>query len=98
MEGPDFLSKPNEAWPKRPEELTATVPDDDPEVKKSSLVYATNVSISSNNQFMERFIERFSSWSRLKRVLTWILCYKRNRAIAKARAVRISPINRNPTN
>jgi hypothetical protein len=78
IEGPDFLSKPNEAWSKRPEELTATVPDDDPEVKKSSLVYATNVSSSPNNQFVEQFIERFSSWSRLKRVFAWILRYKRN--------------------
>ena len=78
IEGPDFLAQPSEAWPKKPEELATNVPDSDPEVKRSSLAYATNVSNCSNEQFIAHFFERFSSWSRLKRVFAWILRYKNN--------------------
>ncbi len=82
IEGPGFLTQSNKAWPKRPEQLTTNVPDNDPEVKTNSSVYATNVSNSPNKQFIEQFIEqfveRFSSWSHLKRVFAWILRYKNN--------------------
>ncbi len=67
-----FLTQSNEAWPKRPEQLTTN----DPEVKTNSSVYATNVSNSSNKQFIEQFVERFSSWSRLKRAIRTIcVCF-----------------------
>ena len=42
IEGPDFLTKAPDEWPKRPEELILITEDNDPEVKKSSLVYATD--------------------------------------------------------
>ena len=42
IEGPGFLTKAPDEWPKRPEELILTTEDNDPEVKKSSLVYATD--------------------------------------------------------
>ena len=78
VNGPEFLAKPQDTWLKRPEELTVSAAGNDPEVKKSSMVYATNMLTSPNEQFVKDSIERFSSWSRLKRVFAWILRYKRN--------------------
>ena len=101
IEGPNFLTQTNEAWPKRPEQLTTNVLDDDPEVKKNSLVYATNVPNSSNKQFVDQFIERFSSWSRLKRVICMDTALQEQSTfalpISKAKSVRLSLINRYST-
>ena len=65
-------------WPKRPEELILTTEDNDPEVKKSSLVYATDAPNAHGKHLVVEIIERFSSWCRVKRVFAWILQYRRN--------------------
>ena len=75
IEGPEFLAKPSEAWPQRPTELCSTVHESDPEIKKGSTVCATNISRTTQELAI---IERFSCWRRLKRVIAWLLRYKRN--------------------
>ena len=52
--------------------------DNDPEVKKSSLVYATDAPNTHGKHLVVENIERFSSWCRVKRVFAWILRYRRN--------------------
>ena len=55
-----------------------TTEDDDPEVKKGSLVYATDVSNANDKPLAVEVVERFSSWCRAKRVFSWILRYRKN--------------------
>ena len=78
IKGPDFLTKPSDDWPKRPEELSVTTQDNDPEVKKGALVYVTDASNNCDKHIVVEVFERFSSWCRGKRVFTWMLRYKRN--------------------
>ncbi|XP_028418032.1 uncharacterized protein LOC114542779 [Dendronephthya gigantea] len=80
IKGSDFLTKPPGEWPKRPEDLgsTTAVLDDDPEVKHGSFVCAASIAHVSKKQFTDQLIERFSSWSRLRRVFALILRYVRN--------------------
>ena len=73
IHGPEFLIQPSEEWPQRPADMSNTVPDDDPEVKKDSTVHMTKVSAPD---LMQEIIERFSSWDRLKRTVAWVLRYK----------------------
>ena len=60
--GPDFLWKPEECWPIQSE--IDTVGENDPEVK-------TINTLTIVNKFDN--LKRFSSWSRLLRVVAWIL-------------------------
>lgn len=73
IHGPEFLTQSTETWPQRPADMNATIPDDDPEVKKDSEVYTSEA--STGNPVLE-IIERFSSWTHLKKIVAWILRYK----------------------
>ena len=55
-----------------------TTHDNDPEVKKTSLVYVTDASNNGDKHLAVGVLERFLSWCRGKRVFAWILCYERN--------------------
>ena len=72
--GPDFLSQPEEFWPKSPVN-TGQVSDQDPEIKNSS---ASAASESNGKKDLYVIFEKFSGWTRLKRVISWLLRYKRN--------------------
>ena len=72
-EGPEFLWRDEATW----ESFTCNIKepdDDDPEVKRIQ-VHATKVKVSEN--FLERLVMKLSSWNRLRRVLAWILLFKR---------------------
>ena len=69
LNGPKFLWHSEEKWPVPPEVLQE-LPQDDTEVKKANVNAV--VSIDSLNEL----ITRFSSWSKLKRAVAWILRYK----------------------
>lgn len=73
IHGPEFLIQPSEEWPQRPADMSNTVPDDDPEVKKDSAVRMTKVSAPD---LIQEIIKRFSSWDHLKRTVAWLLRYK----------------------
>lgn len=72
IQGPDFITQSSETWPQRPADMAANVRDDDPEVK-DSIVYASEL---SGQDPIAKIIERFSSWSHLKRAVAWLLRYK----------------------
>ena len=79
VEGPDFLTKAPDERPKRPKELILTTEDNDPEVKKKSLlVYATDAPNAHGKHLAVEIVESFSTWCRVKRVFAWILRYKRS--------------------
>ena len=77
IEGPDFLSKSPDEWPKRPEEIVLTTEDNDPEVKKSSFVCAADASTDGRHLAVE-IVKGFPSLCRVKRVFAWILRDKGN--------------------
>ena len=74
IQGPDFLKQPEEEWPQRPTEKGKISPDD-PEVKKTAEAFASETS-EQTEDYISKTFERFSSWTRLKRVVAWILRYK----------------------
>ncbi|XP_068741884.1 uncharacterized protein [Montipora capricornis] len=63
--GPKFLWEPEHTWPNVPVE---DLQDDDVEVRKSSTVMLTSYA----PQF-DLSLQRYSSWSRLLRVMSWVL-------------------------
>ena len=75
IHGPEFLTQSTETWPQRPVDMNANIPDNDPEVKKDSVVYTSEASIGDP---VLEIIERFSSWTHLKKIVAWILRYKSN--------------------
>ncbi|XP_073237712.1 uncharacterized protein [Porites lutea] len=74
IQGPDFLKQPEEEWPQRPTDMGKISPDD-PEVKKTAVAFASETS-EQTEDYISKTFERFSSWTRLKRVVAWILRYK----------------------
>ena len=72
--GPAFLQQPQDTWPQRPASI-GVVPPDDPEVKKESVAYANE---TTEDDAVNQMFEKFSSWTRLRRVIAWILRYKDN--------------------
>ncbi|XP_078357279.1 uncharacterized protein LOC144642164 [Oculina patagonica] len=75
IHGPEFLTQTEETWPQRPGDMNTTIAEDDPEVKKESVTYASEASAQDP---ISEIIERFSSWTQLKRIVAWILRYKSN--------------------
>ena len=75
IQGPEFITRPSEEWPQRPADISSTIPEDDPEVKKDSTVYITEVSAPD---LIKEIIKRFSSWDHLKKTVAWILRYRSN--------------------
>ena len=76
INGPSFLTQPDEKWPKQPEDL-CSLPEDQSELKKTIAYTATTTINPTNFELNDVFI-RFSSWIRLKRTIAWILRYKTN--------------------
>ncbi|KAK3735155.1 hypothetical protein QZH41_020254, partial [Actinostola sp. cb2023] len=74
-DGPDFLKQSEETWPQRPPDM-GQIPNDDPEVKKTIEVFA--IEVSNDSDYISKVLEKFSSWTRLKKIIAWVLCYKNN--------------------
>ena len=74
LEGPEFLWKTKDCWPKLESDDVSTVKEDDPEVKngKSLAITTKPLVIQSLNDIFARI----SSWYRLKRFVAWMLRYK----------------------
>ncbi|XP_069129352.1 uncharacterized protein [Argopecten irradians] len=69
FKGPEFLWKPESEWPVI--DMTADTEVDDPEVKKTTCVVAS-VHREVNNG-MDKLLNHYSGWSKLKRAVGWIL-------------------------
>ena len=76
INGPSFLTQPDEKWPKQPADL-CSLPEDQSELKKT-IVYTATTTINPTNFELNDVFTRFSSWIRLKRTIAWILRYKTN--------------------
>ncbi|XP_041357495.1 uncharacterized protein LOC121374456 [Gigantopelta aegis] len=67
FEGPTFLWKPQKDWPQEID-IPCTIPNDDPEVKKS-----VNCVLTNGTNIIDKVINYYSSWSKLKRAVGWII-------------------------
>ena len=73
--GIEFLIQPTNEWPQPPAVMVADIPDDDLEVKAETTKYSTR---TSTRDPVAAIMEKFFSWSHLKKVEAWILRYKTN--------------------
>ena len=64
-----------ETWPQGHADL-GRIPDDDLEVKKNVAVFANQQNHQSDH--IDRALEKFSLWTRLKKVIAWTLRYIKN--------------------
>ena len=75
IHGPEFLTQPTDEWPQRPADMITDIPNNDPEVKTETAACLTK---TCTRDPVAKIMEKFSSWSRLKKVVAWILRYKTN--------------------
>ena len=71
LNGPQFLTKKDEFWPRDHTLHEPELSDDDPEIKRAQ----SNSQSSSRHQsedVLSSLIERHSSWERLKRAVAWL--------------------------
>ena len=73
IRGPDFLWEQESRWPAQPTTVQE-VPDDDPEIKRETRTFSAVSDAEASS--MNKLLEKFSSWSRLKKIVAWILCYR----------------------
>ncbi|XP_013856439.1 uncharacterized protein LOC106512348, partial [Austrofundulus limnaeus] len=71
INGPDFLRRPEQEWPKPFE--SQPVCSEDPEVKRDALV---NIIDTHSNDSTTRLVHYFSSWTKLKTSVAWLLKLK----------------------
>ena len=69
LNGPDFLWKTEECWPKRI--VVADLSNEHPNVKPEGRVL-----MASHQNALYPFIDHYSSWDRLKRGVAWLLRFK----------------------
>ena len=70
-----FLKQLKETWLQRPGDV-GEISDSDPEVKKTIEVFANEVNDQSD--LIDKAIEKISLWTRLKKVMVWVLRCKQN--------------------
>lgn len=70
ISGPDFLTQSSDNWPENPDRLT-DLSAADPKIKKSATINA--LAAGEMVDVMQKLIEYYSSWMRLKKAVAWIL-------------------------
>jgi transcription termination factor NusB len=72
IDGPEFLKKPQSEWPEQKD--MGVIPDNDAEFKM--IVNTMIVNANELNPLINSLISRYSSWSKLKTTIEWILVFK----------------------
>ena len=87
---PNFLSKPEDQWPKSPSQTHENLMDCDPEVKKNVKIAVTKLLDSENTSTdsVKMLIQHYSSWHSLKKAVAWILKVRKE-LLNRARVKRI---------
>ncbi|KAL2092789.1 hypothetical protein ACEWY4_012587 [Coilia grayii] len=73
LHGPEFLRKSEREWPQDSLQ-SLSLPEDDPEVKRSAAIYSAVMKTYDNPTC--QLLEYFSSWNKLKRAVVWYLKLK----------------------
>lgn len=72
IHGPEFLSKPEEEWPK-PDVEFCVISSDDPEVKRDPVVSCITKDTENHTNYL---INYFSTWMKLKTTVAWFMRLK----------------------
>ena len=89
FKGPDFLWRPKSDWPYN--ETSKVIYDDDPEIKK---IVTASIAKSCGNKdprpFLDRLMNRYSDWVKLKRVVAWfqLTCLNLKKWVKKRKEIR----------
>ena len=96
LQVPGFLWKPENEWPHQP--LTVSqVPDDDPEVKGTTVASSNAVVIDQSSDATNKLINHFSDWHQLRRAVAVFLQVKRTLQIRCKTRVNVKDgVSRNP--
>ena len=72
FQGPSFLSQEEKHWPNQDESVELAA--DDPELKKETKSFA--VAVVQQEDIIVYLEERICNWSKFKRIIALLLCYK----------------------
>ncbi|KAL7825761.1 hypothetical protein SRHO_G00334990 [Serrasalmus rhombeus] len=72
IQGPDFLTKPEDEWPQNPDH-SENLTTEDPEVRD---VIVSATAAEEQVDTVQQFLENYSSWFRLRKAVAWILKVK----------------------
>lgn len=72
INGPEFLSQAECEWPQRPDNMSQNM-QNDPEVKSVSV---NTITVEEQPDCMNKLLEYYDSWHRLKRATAWIMKVK----------------------
>ena len=73
LNGPMFLHRNEESWPRDLKNVQNEMSDADPEVKPDLQSYSRTLAHRANEDFLSSFIQPHSSWEKLKRTVAWLL-------------------------
>lgn len=73
--GPPFLTRSQEEWPNNPIDLEKSLVHD-PEIKQEVVVNTLLVQTEEGDDAVSRLINHYSSWTRLRKGVAWILRLK----------------------
>lgn len=76
LQGPRFLWKPESEWPHQPLAVSQ-VPDDDPEVKRTTAASTNAVIVDQSAGATNKLIYHFSDWNQLRRAVAVFLRVKK---------------------
>ena len=76
LNGPQFLTKKDEFWPRDPTLHEPELSDDDPEIKRDAQSNSQSSPRHQGENILSSLIERHSSWERLKRAVAWLHRFK----------------------
>ncbi|KAK2910703.1 hypothetical protein Q8A73_008418 [Channa argus] len=74
VSGPDFLTQAAGNWPRNPDSQEIDLDVADPEVKRNVTVNV--LAVEESTDIVQRLMEYYSSWTRLKRAVAWFLRLK----------------------
>ncbi|KAK2903738.1 hypothetical protein Q8A73_010395 [Channa argus] len=74
VSGPDFLTQAVGNWPRNPDSQEIDLDVADPEVKRNVTVNV--LAVEESTDIVQRLMEYYSSWTRLKRAVVWFLRLK----------------------
>ena len=89
--GPAFLRELEDKWPQRPNDI-GEISSNDPELKKNAETFTSHASKQFNH--INKAIQKFSSWTRLKKIIALVLRYKNNLR-KQVRRHQVTEIDRN---
>ena len=75
VSGPEFLLESTDEWPRNP--ILEEISEDDPELVKSKLIFATQVEILQANKPTDLLLKSSSSWTKIKIRVAAFLLFKR---------------------